>query len=94
MSNVTHANDKILVNLSADSSAANLQFYSVEPATPLRIALKRGEMMLLDAAAQADPARGNRITAAIPNGKSGETVRLTITTADGRELIAAETRIK
>ena len=94
MSNVTHANDNILVNLSADSSAANLQFFSIEPSTPLRITLKRGEMMLLDAAVQADPARGNRMTAAIADAKSGETIRLTIRTADGRELIAAETRIK
>jgi hypothetical protein len=94
MSNVTHANDNILVNLAADSSAASLQFFAIEPATLLRITLKRGEMMLLDAGAQADPARGNRVTAAIPDGKSGETIRLTITTADGRQLIAAETRIK
>jgi Domain of unknown function (DUF5107) len=94
MSNVTHANDNVLVNLAADSSAASLQFFAIEPATLLRITLKRGEMMLLDAGAQADPARGNRVTAAIPDGKSGETIRLTITTADGRQLIAAETRIK
>jgi len=94
MSNVTHANDNILINFSADTSAANLQFYSIEPATPLRITLKRGEMMLLDTEAQADPAKGNRISAAIADGKSGERVQLTIKTSDGKELIAAETRIK
>jgi hypothetical protein len=94
MSNVTHANDRILINLSADTSVANLQFFSIEPSTPLRVTLKRGETMLLDASAQADPARGNRITAAIPAGKIGEPIRLTISNGDGRELIAAETRIK
>jgi hypothetical protein len=94
MNNVTHANDKILINFSADTSAASLQFYSIEPATPLRITLKRGEIMLLDTEAQADPTKGNRISVAIADGKSGEPIRLTIKTSDGKELIAAETRIK
>jgi uncharacterized protein DUF5107 len=94
MSNVTHANDKILVNFSADTSAASLQFLSIEPASPLRITLKRSETMLLDTDAQADPEKGNRISAAIPGGQSGETIRLIIRTADGKELIAAEARIK
>lgn len=94
MGNVTHANDKVLVNLSADAAAASLQFFSIEPATPLRIALKRGETLLLDTDVKADPARGNRVTAAIPGGKSGEPIRLTIRTVDGRELIAAETQVK
>jgi hypothetical protein len=43
---------------------------------------------------KADPKNGNRISAAIPAGHSGEQVRLTITTAEGKELIAAETKIK
>jgi hypothetical protein len=42
----------------------------------------------------ADPKNGNRISAAIPASGSGEQVRLTIATAEGKELIAAETRIK
>jgi len=94
MSNVTHANEKILINLSADASAATLQFFSTEPAAPLRVTLKRGETVLFDDGAQPDPIKGNRISAAIAGGKSGEPVRLTIRTADGRELIAAETTIK
>ena len=53
-----------------------------------------GETMLRDTNAQADPEKGNRISAAISSGKSGETIRLTIRTADGKELIAAETEIK
>ena len=32
MSNVTHANENILINLSAEASGVNLQFFSIEPA--------------------------------------------------------------
>jgi Domain of unknown function (DUF5107) len=94
MSNVTHANEKILVNLSTEAASVNLQYFSVEPSTPLRITLKRGETVLYDAGAKADPINGNRISAAIPAGTSGEPIRLTIGTVDGKALIAAETRIK
>ena len=94
MSSVTDANENILVNLSATSSAVNLQFFSIEPEAPLRVTLKRGEAVLFDDAVKADPKDGNRISAAIPAGGSGEQVRLTIRTADGSELIAAETRMK
>jgi hypothetical protein len=94
MSNVTHANENILVNLTAEASGVNLQFFSIEPATPLRITLKRGDAVLLDDAVKANPKNGNRISARIPAGHSGEQVRLTITTAEGKELIAAETTLK
>ena len=94
LSNVTQANDNILVNLAAEPSRANLQFFSFEPATPLRVILKRGETILFDEAVTADPKNGNQIAAAIPDGHSGERIALTITTAEGKELIAAETKIK
>ncbi len=94
MNNVTAANENILINFSAAASGVNLQFFSIEPTAPLRVTLKRGEAILFNDAVQADPTNGNRISAAIPGGGSGEQVRLTITTAEGRELIAAETRIK
>jgi hypothetical protein len=94
MSNVTHANEKILVNLAADGASINLQFFSIEPATPLRVTLKRGDAVLFDDAVTADPKNGNRISTGIPAGGSGEQVQLTIRTADGKELIAAETRLK
>ncbi len=94
MSNVTHANDNMLVNLSAEGASANLQFFSIEPAMPLRVTLKRGEVVLFDDTVTADPKNGNRVSAAIPAGSSGEQVRLTIRTAEGKELIAAETQIK
>jgi hypothetical protein len=94
MSNVTHANDNILINLAPEASAVNLQFFSIEPATPLRIMLKRGDVVLFDDAVQADPKNGNRISAKIAPRSSGERVELTITTAEGKELIAAETNIK
>jgi hypothetical protein len=94
MSNVTVANENILINLSAEGSSVNLQFFSIEPATPLRVTLKRGDAVLFDDAMKADPKNGNRISATIPTGGSGEQVQLTIRTAEGKELIAAETKIK
>jgi hypothetical protein len=94
MNDVTQANPNILVNLAAEASTVKLQFFSIEPATPLRVTLKRGEAVLFDEAVTADPNNGNRISAAIPAGGSGEQVQLTIRTAEGKELIAAETKIK
>jgi hypothetical protein len=94
MSNVTDANENILINLAAEGASVNLQFFSIEPATSLRVALKRGDAVLFDGAVKADPKNGNRISATIPAGGSGEQVQLTIRTAEGKELIAAETRIK
>jgi hypothetical protein len=94
MSNVTDANENILINLSAEGASVNLQFFSIEPAAPLRVTLKRGDAVLFNDAVTADPKNGNRISAPIPAGGSGDQVQLTIRTAEGRELIAAETRIK
>jgi hypothetical protein len=94
MSNVTHANENILINLSAEASGVSLQFFSIEPTTPLRVTLKRGDAVLFNDAVKADPKSGNRISAAIPAGGSGAQVQLTIRTADGKELIAAETKRK
>ena len=94
MSNVTDVNENILINLSAEGTSVNLQFFSIEPATPLRVTLKRGDAVLFNDNVEADPKNGNRIYTAIPAGGSGEQVQLTITTVEGRELIAAETKIK
>jgi hypothetical protein len=94
MSDVTQANDNILINLSADAASVNLQFFSIEPAMPLRVTLKRGDIMLFNDAVQPDPQHGNRMSAALPAGSSGEQIRLTITTAEGKQLNAAETRVK
>jgi hypothetical protein len=94
MSNVTHANENILINLSAEASGLDLQFFSTQPAAPLRIMLKRGDTVLFDDAVKADPKNGNHISAGVPAGHSGEQVRLTIRTAEGKELIAAETKLK
>jgi Domain of unknown function (DUF5107) len=94
MSNVTHANENILINLSAEAASANLQFFSIEPATPLRVTLKRGDTVLFNDTVKADPKSGNRVSAPIPAGFGGEQVQLTIATAEGKELIAAETKIK
>ena len=93
MSNVTSANENILINFSATASSVDLQFFSIEPAKPLRVTLKRGDVVVFNEAVQADSKNGNRISAAMPAG-GGEKVRLSITGADGKELIAAETRIK
>jgi hypothetical protein len=94
MSNVTHANENILINLTAAAASVNLQFFTIEPATPLRVTLKRGDAVLFNDAVQADPKNGNRISATIPAGGSGDQVQLTIRTAAGKDLIAAETKIK
>jgi hypothetical protein len=94
MGNVTDANQNILINLAAEASAVTLQFFSLEPATPLRVTLKRGDAILFNDVVTPDPTNGNRISAPVPEGHSGEQVDLTITTAEGRELIAAETKIK
>jgi hypothetical protein len=91
---VTHANENILINLAAEASGVNLQFFSIEPATPLRVTLRRGDAVLFNDAVEADPKNGNRIAAPIPAGGSGERVQLTIKTTEGKELIAAETEIK
>src|SRR5229473_1712428 len=94
MTNVTHANENILINLAAEGASVNLQFFSIEPVTPLRVTLKRGDAVLFNDAVKADPKNGNRISVTIPAGGSGEQVQLTIRTAEGKELIAAETKIK
>jgi hypothetical protein len=94
MSNVTDANQNILINLAAEASGVTLQFFSIEPAMPLRVTLKRGDAVLFNDAVEADPTNGNRIAAPIPAGGSGEQIQLTIRTAEGKELIAAETKIK
>jgi hypothetical protein len=82
-----------LINLSADASRVNVQFFSLEPEVPLRVTLKRGNTVLFDEAATADPKNGNHISAAIPAASSGD-VKLTIATGDGRELISAAAAIK
>jgi hypothetical protein len=72
----------------------NLQFFSIEPAKPLRVTLKRGDAILFNDAVNADPKNGNRISATLPADGSSEQVRLTITTTEGKELITAETKVK
>jgi hypothetical protein len=94
MRNVTDANANILVNLAAGASGVNLEFFSLEPATPLHVTLKRGEATLFDAMVTADPKNGNRISSTVPADRNDERVRLTITTTAGKELISAETEVK
>ena len=93
MRNVTHANEKILVNLAATASGVDLEFFSLEPAMPLRVTLKRGDTILFDADVTANPKSGNRISTTLP-ASGGEQVSLTIGTAQGDALISAETTIK
>ena len=56
--------------------------------------LKRGGAVSFDDSVNADPKNGNRISAPLPVGGSGEQMQLLIKTAEGRDLIAAETKIK
>ncbi|WP_159009968.1 DUF5107 domain-containing protein [Bradyrhizobium sp. S69] len=94
MRNVTDANEHMLVDLAADAAGVNLEFFSIEPAAPLRVTLKRGDAVLFDAPVNVDPKNGNRISAPLAAGGSGDRIKLTIATAAGKELIAAETAIK
>jgi hypothetical protein len=91
---VTDANERILVNLAATASGAQLEFFSLEPATALRVTLKRADAIVFDGVVTADPKNGNRISAPLPAGGSGAQVSLTIGTAQGNALISAETKIK
>jgi uncharacterized protein DUF5107 len=93
MSNLTDANEDVLVNLSTKASRVSLEFFSLEPATPLRVTLHRGDTVLFDETVAPDPKNGNRLAADIPVNSSGN-VKLTIATADGRALIAATAAIK
>jgi hypothetical protein len=88
MSNVTHANENILINLSVEASRVNVQFFSIEPATPLRVTLKRNDLVFFSERVSADPKNGNSISAQLPAGRGP--VQLMIGTADGKELIAAK----
>jgi hypothetical protein len=94
MNGVTQANENVLINFSADASGVNLQFFSIEPDTPLHVTLKRGDAVLFDEAVKADPQHGNRIAAPLSAASSAQQIRLTITNGDGKKLIAAETNIK
>lgn len=94
MSNVTDANEQILVNLQAEATSVTVQFVSLEPATPLRVTLKRGEAVLFDEDVKADPKSGNHIAAAMPAVADSEQVRLTIRNPEGKQVIAAATSTK
>ena len=93
MRNVTAANENILINFSATVSDVKLEFFSIEPAKPLRVTLKRGDAILFNEAVNADPKNGNLITA-VMSSAGGDRVGLSIATEEGKELIAAETRVK
>jgi hypothetical protein len=94
MSNVTQANENILVNLSADASRVDLQFFSIAPAAPLLVTLMLGDSVVFDDRVVADPGNGNHVSASLPSASRGDRVRLTIRTADGKKLIEAGTSVK
>jgi hypothetical protein len=94
MSDVTQANEQVLINFSAKNSVANLEFVSLEPDVPLRVVLKRGEAVVFDAVVQPDPRAGNRFLVASPDSAVGEPFQLTIGPVDGSELISAQTTMR
>jgi hypothetical protein len=55
MSNVTDANQNILVNLKAEAATVDLEFFSIDPATLLRVVLKRDQAIVFDGVVTADP---------------------------------------
>jgi hypothetical protein len=93
MSNVTDANENILVNLSTEASRVTLQFFGLEPDMPRHVTLRRGDTVLFDETVVSDAKNGNRISAPIPVGGSGD-VALTIVVPGGRELISAAAAIR
>jgi hypothetical protein len=93
MNNVTDANRNILVNLSTEPSRVNLQFVSLQQDVPRRVTLKRGDAVLFDETVLPDAKNGNRISAPIPAGSSGD-VTLSIAGPGGGELISATATIK
>jgi hypothetical protein len=93
MRNVTHANENILLNLSAETSSVNLQIFSTDPSTPLRVRMKHAGAVLIDTVVQPDSVSGNAMSA-VTDGKPGDRVQVTIETADGKHLIGAETAIR
>jgi hypothetical protein len=94
MNGVTQANENVLINFSADASGVNLQFFNLEPDTPLHVTLKRGDAALFDQTVTADPQHGNQIVVPLSSDGSARQVRLMITNGAGKELMAAETNIK
>jgi hypothetical protein len=59
MSNVTDANENILVNLSTEKWRVTLQFFSLEPSAWLRMTLRRGDALLFNEVVTSDPRNGN-----------------------------------
>jgi hypothetical protein len=92
--NVTDANGDVLVDLAAAAGRVDLAFFSLAPAVPLRVTLRRGEVVLFDDTVVADSSSGNRVSVDVPPGAGSDRIRLAITAADGRTLIAAETTMK
>jgi hypothetical protein len=72
MSNVTDANEHILVNLSTEKWRVTLQFFGLEPDMPRHVTLRRGDTVLFDETVVSDAKNGNRISAPIPVGSSGD----------------------
>jgi hypothetical protein len=92
MTNVTDANERVLVNLLVDGNITKLQFFSLEPASPLHVVLSCGDQVFLDTVVRADPRNGNRFSVEVPKEAGSDWIRATITAPDGTELIAAKTK--
>jgi hypothetical protein len=71
----------------------NLQFFGLDPSAWLRVTLRRGDALLFNEVVTSDPKDGNRISAPISVGSSGD-VTLVIVVPGGRELISAAAAIR
>ena len=94
MSNVTAANENILINFSAAAAErkSSVLQYRTGHAVARHVETRRCD--IVQRRRDSRPEKRKSHFREIPAGGSGEQVRLTITTAEGKELIAAETRIK
>jgi len=94
MSTVTHANERLLANLGAEADKVTLQFFSLDPVSPLQVTLKRGDKVLYDGKVIPDPKNGNTVVAPIPADGSGDRVLAVVKDASGKELLHTEAALR
>jgi len=62
---VTHANESILINLSAEGASVNLELFSIRTGHAVARNVETRRRVLFNDGVKADPKNGNRISATI-----------------------------
>jgi hypothetical protein len=87
LTNVTHANPNVLVNLDVSrSSVADIQLYGMVPGEAVNVRLTLDGVPLYGGSITLDPLVGNAFSAPLPAGASSGTLQLSITDQAGNEL--------